>query len=337
VMISDWPGDIGPGRIIARQGGAGTPSSDAFTKAISGSAAGALSDTPLNITTYVYSAASNAAQTMPVGTISVGIPVVAGSATTGIMCSSIAGGTATSGEGEQAAAQLFSVASTTLLQAIELEIKKNSFPTDLVYVDVSTSLGGASLTSSETIQASALTTSFPSSANLYRFLLSPPILITGGQNYYLRVFRTGSRDATNYACLGGNDGNPYASGEAYTLNNGSWTTHSGRDWSFRLLTSTPFADPPTATSVIRGMKIGMIAERGNGSSTQISIRRRIDATNNDVNIGALTTSDAYYQVVWAGSLTLQQINSAEIGVVRPASTAQETRIKDMWLMFDYSN
>lgn len=70
VVLAFGAGPIGDMHVLARQGTAGTPTFNAFTKTGGATAAAVLSDTPYNSSTNISSSTSSAAQTMPLASFS---------------------------------------------------------------------------------------------------------------------------------------------------------------------------------------------------------------------------------------------------------------------------
>lgn len=107
------------------------------------------------------------------------------------------GGTATSGETQQALGQSFLTGSAYSLAAIDLKIIRVLSPTDNVYLElVSGSITGTVEGTSDDVVGSSLPTSVGTRKT--RFTFSTPVSLSSGVRYYVRFLRDGARDTTNY-------------------------------------------------------------------------------------------------------------------------------------------
>lgn len=139
----------------------------------------------------------------------------------------------------QSQAQSF-VANSSSIKGIALRIARVLSPTDNILIDITSTLGGSSLGTSQKVVGSTLTTG----NNWREFIFVTPITVTIGNTYYIQVTRDGARDTTNYYQwdLHSDD---YANGQAYTNNSGTWdsTTFAAFDFRFSVNNPIVFLEP----------------------------------------------------------------------------------------------
>lgn len=140
------------------------------------------------------------------------------------------GGSAAAGEGQQAQAQSF-VASQTSITSIQLKVAKLGTPTDNLILDLTSTLGGASL-GTVTVPVSSFNT-----GDVITFTFSSAVTVVSGNTYYIQITRSGSRDTTNFAAIYVKYlTNPYADGQSWSEGNAVWGNlyvwNATTDWYF---------------------------------------------------------------------------------------------------------
>jgi len=138
----------------------------------------------------------------------------------GTAVGSIAGGTATSGQNQQACAQEFTVAQAGNITGVKVGLKKSGFPIDTVNVDIVNDLTSSSPLASATIGGTSLTSSFAT----YTLTFSNSLPLTPGTTYYLRFTRTGGYDVTNVYSVEGHTGfiSVYPNSVPWSRDNNTW-------------------------------------------------------------------------------------------------------------------
>ena len=154
--------------------------------------------------------------------------------TTFATADTMSGGTAGSGELQQALGQSFTTTSTYNLDYVDLNLDKNSSPTDNVYIELhTTSPTGSLLGTSNSIVGSTLT----DAAAYVRFTFSPAISLTNATKYAIVLFRDGARDTSNTYNLNGDNVETYTGGGSFRRNNNVWTAEGGdpliKDFNFK--------------------------------------------------------------------------------------------------------
>jgi hypothetical protein len=140
---------------------------------------------------------------------------------------------------DEAWAQSFQASSSYSLGQVIFKLAKRNSPTDNIYVELCSSVGGTPLATSDNIDGSTLTTS----AAEITFTFPSPAALTSGTTYYLQLRRSGVADSTNEYYVSMNaSGNPYANGQAYTLtgNPASWTSQASTDLYFKTIQAIAF-------------------------------------------------------------------------------------------------
>ena len=129
----------------------------------------------------------------------------------------VQGGTASSGQTNQARGQSFKIRATSTITAVNLRLSKTGTPTDTLNIDITSSLGGSSLANAN-INISTLTTSFVTTTLTF----GTPVSLTGGSTYYLEFTRSGARDTSNYPNVEAEAIKVYADGDGQLRNNNTW-------------------------------------------------------------------------------------------------------------------
>src|SRR3989344_8110879 len=136
-----------------------------------------------------------------------------------------------SGTWEAQAGQITTDAGNFSLDSIDVGLKKTASPSDNLYVDIASSISGAALGTSDSVAASTVTTG----GGYINFPFSTPVSLTGSTTYYVRVFRDGARDTTNFCATSGDASRP--SSKHYKKDSGSWGSATNGVDSIRLHTT----------------------------------------------------------------------------------------------------
>lgn len=150
------------------------------------------------------------------------------------------GGTGTS----EAQAQNVDVAAGQggLLSSIKLYLEKTNSPTDNIYIKITTSIGGTAITNgtSDDVAASGVT----SGGGWVTFPFSTYPTLSASTEYFIELYRDGSRDDINYVYWYGNDNNEASGVGAYTKISGAWSSEASTlDYEMRIIC----ADTPDIT------------------------------------------------------------------------------------------
>lgn len=116
------------------------------------------------------------------------------------------------------------------LHSVSFLLYKSNSPTDNVYCDVASSINGSALATTDSISGSSIGTSVSTQLT---FVFSSPPTLSGNTTYYVRIYRSGSVDGTNYYSVRSHSSAPYANGDALTNNAGTWGTYSSYDLWFQ--------------------------------------------------------------------------------------------------------
>ncbi len=156
--------------------------------------------------------------------------------TAGISGVVLQGGTAGIGEVSQQIGQSFTSGGAGYnLKDIQIKISKGGSPTDNVYIELASSIGGAALATSNSIAMSSLT----GTPTLTTFTFSTYPSISSSTVYYFRIIRDGARDITNYLVVSRTLTSTYAGGDKYTKSNNSWGVDATEDCDF-IITGTNY-------------------------------------------------------------------------------------------------
>lgn len=130
----------------------------------------------------------------------------------------------------QARGQSFLTSSAFSAKFITLKMRRNNAPTDNYYVElVSGSIDGTVIGTSEVIAASSVSTSLEE----ITFIFSTPVSLSAATTYYIRVFRSGARDTSNYLFVNTDNPGAYSDGTHYSNSSGTWSS-VGEDMWFRI-------------------------------------------------------------------------------------------------------
>jgi hypothetical protein len=111
---------------------------------------------------------------------------------------------------------------------------------------ITSSIGGAILATSEDVGAAGI----PGGIGWIwiRFHFMGGVSLSASTTYYLELYRTGSRDDSNYVKWREiNSGNLYADGMRYYKSSGVWDSTAGMDFTFRIKTALTM--PATAKEI----------------------------------------------------------------------------------------
>lgn len=147
----------------------------------------------------------------------------------------IRGGTAGSGQVQQAVAQEFILTTGATITGVKLNLFKSGSPTDTLNVDLVSTLGGSSLANG-TITGADITTS----AAWYTITFGTPYVISASTTYYIQLSRTpDTLDATNYFRWSGAELS--AAGQfPWIRDNNSWSEFSSSGGTAFQLTGSGF-------------------------------------------------------------------------------------------------
>jgi|GEM_PF-3992906 len=329
---SQYPG---AGRVIARQAGGGTATYNCAVTAYTPYVA----QTPLSST---YSYTTNCS-TDP-GRQSFKINPFSSSTNTSasILLSSITATTAFStllygGSGStEAIGQSFTPTTNMSLAAIDFAGTVYGTLSDTTYAEITTgSISGATIaTSSNHTFAPDLAMSTGLAFMRYNF--PTPVALTSGTKYYVRLFRTGSRDTTNRVNYNGAAApDMYTSGEYYEKNSGTWTQPASYDLDFRVVASS--TGTVASSSAVNACKAMMMAKRGSGSTRTFKILKYLNATLTTPVTMALTTTDTFYSETSFWQVAANSyLDTMELGIEKSGGTAgQDGTIEDLWVVCDY--
>lgn len=337
-MVGNAVATLGDGRCGAYQGSIDneTPTYDQWTKtAGAGPIESAWSAVPAHIAGAVSPATGDPlAQTMNtqnVDPVSAGATLFSQNAGTEITDVSIFGGTAGSGETGQARGQGFTPSTTITVDVVAATVGWASTPTDSVLVEiVSGSIDGTVLASSTTHMDRCHQDNNSPDDGLWP--LNVPVTLTGSTEYFLRVSRTGARDATNYVDWT-RETSSTITGSRYVRSNNTWSSVDSTDHRFYLRGN---GGAIASDATINACKVGVVALRSSGGGRTHEIRRRFDTTDTDTAV-TLTTTAAYYGTA-IFTTTYANLNLAQIGGEKSGGAAgQSMTIYDAWLMCDYLN
>jgi hypothetical protein len=158
---------------------------------------------------------------------------------TGTSTASILGGTGT----DEEQGQSFELSAAETIYAIEVYADKIGSPTDNILCRLTSSIGGTVLGTSEALDMSDLS----SSDHWLRFHFLDGVSLSASTTYYLEIYRSGSRDASNYLNIYYNASGVYADGQRYEKNSGSWAAQTGEDIQFKIKSAM---DLPTSADEI---------------------------------------------------------------------------------------
>jgi hypothetical protein len=130
----------------------------------------------------------------------------------------------------EALGQSFTTVGSVSPDTIFLRLQKVNSPTDNLYVEiVSTSITGTVLATSDDIAASSVSTTM----GWVSFTFPIPASLSASTQYYLRLWRTGSRDTTNLVRWKNSTDSSYSLGARYSLDSGTWSSaHATNDFAF---------------------------------------------------------------------------------------------------------
>jgi hypothetical protein len=182
--------------------------------------------------------------------------------------SSIFGGTAGSGENDQAQAQSF-IAASNQIRAVIIPLTKIGTPTDDITVSIASTVGGSAIASTS-LSLDSLT----SGIQLFEF--STPVSVTPTDTYFIRIERSGARDTSNYVNWPYTNENAYPDGAYSSRSNTTWTEDTGRDYQFIVINGGVESD-------IEVTGIGAVFSVSNNTSFQFFNDMNVSVTNNSAS------------------------------------------------------
>jgi hypothetical protein len=243
------------------------------------------------------------------------------------------GGTAGSGETSQALGQGFTPSTTITVDTVWIYTEWQGTPTDSVTVEiVSGSIDGTVIATGTThANRVAYDTGGNNGVDDGLWILTAPVTLTGGVEYFLRASRTGARDTSNYFQWSRSSVSDIT-GSRYVRDNNVWSAVDAADLNFYLHSSGGTA---LSTATFGASKICMFALRSSGSARTHELRRRVDTTDTDTAF-TLTTATAYYQT-GPLSLSYTDLNALQIGGEKSGGAGgRSMEIRDMWVQVHYT-
>lgn len=245
------------------------------------------------------------------------------------------GGTAGSGETNQAWGQSFTPSSSVIVGAIGLGIidPSSDYPTDFLYIElVSGSIDGTVIGTSSSVHQHRIQhgggASVPATAWYAPFTTA--VSLSASTQYFFRVFRTGARDTTNDYTLRRASSDILSGQSSYVRDNNTWISSSANDLTFILYGDGGIINP---TDTINQAKVGVAAFRSSGSGRTHEIRRRLNTTDTDTAV-TLTATEAYYQTALFTGIDL---NLAQIGGEKSGGAGgRSMSINEAWIMIHYT-
>lgn len=150
-----------------------------------------------------------------------------------------------SGSNEEQA-QSFQLVLEWTVSTLELFLSKIGSPTDNLFVDIVSTLGGSVIATSNTVSAAGLS----STAAWIAFTFSSPPSLSAGTTYYIVLRRSGARDLSNQALWEAKASNPYAAGSHFIKASGAWGSAQTDDLTFRI--------PAIVNPTVQGVSVGKI-------------------------------------------------------------------------------
>ena len=141
-----------------------------------------------------------------------------------------AGNNVYGGAGTEAAQgqSLTNGASSLTPSNVVLYIYKTGTPTDNFYIEItSTNPSGSVLATSDLISATTITATTGATAQATTFTFASPPTISASATFGVRIWRTGSRDTSNYISIAAQAANVYAGGSTWSYNGITTTWAAG--------------------------------------------------------------------------------------------------------------
>lgn len=149
------------------------------------------------------------------------------------------GGTAGSGEINQAIGQSFTAPISHSSSGVQLYIQRVGSPTDNLLVELLTgSIDGGTVVASVTVAANEI------GLNPYwkEFIWTTAVNLTASTTYFIRVTRSGARNTSNYVRVLRSTNSSFAGGGSFFSQDTLWDgPHTTDDLNFRMLGSVPVA------------------------------------------------------------------------------------------------
>jgi len=194
----------------------------------------------------------------------------------------------------EAAAQSF-VAISTKLSSMQIYLVRSGTPGDDITINITASLGGASL-------GSATVVAPPTAYTTVTF--TDPVALTSGNTYYAEVTRTGSRNTSNF--IFGQITSPayeFPLGDVYYRSSGVWTNYSSSSGDWR--SSFTFTGIQTLTmsnlAISVSDSISMIEDMDLGN---LSINKS-ESISISENVSTVQTTDPNTSIQISDSITIE--------------------------------
>lgn len=241
--------------------------------------------------------------------------------------------------------QSFVAGNSYPLANIQLTITKVGSPTDNIYAEVlSGAINGTLLGTSANVDGSTLPTT--STANTPTFDFSAAgVTLTAGTAYYVRVWRSGANDSTNYYQGWASNTAAYTSGSSYYLDGtGAWQQRTTSDLVF-----TVTAGPIPLTLVEAQYLLLNTADTGTGLQNSLTLydaaewsgaattfkhaidsdnasnaAKLVDITNATTDVTSSTVTGANQQT--SGALTFISGNQLDVNVTNSTGAVAASRI-----------
>lgn len=160
--------------------------------------------------------------------------------------------------------QGFQISQQSFIAYIAVYMAKVAAPTDNLTCVVETNSAGipsgtvVTNGTSATVAGTTLQTRF----RFVVFTFSPPMPLLEATTYHLTLRRSGAADATNYYCVGEDDGNNYANGALSTRNATVWAAVTGSDLLFAISEQSDFVNVARSLFSYQGQNVDQLFLRG---------------------------------------------------------------------------
>ena len=241
-----------------------------------------------------------------------------------------AGNNVYGGAGTEAAQgqSLTNGASSLTPSNVVLYIYKTGTPTDNFYIEItSTNPSGSVLATSDLISATTITATTGATAQATTFTFASPPTISASATFGVRIWRTGSRDTSNYISIAAQAANVYAGGSTWSYNGITTTWAAGSvdakvivNSSITLATDAYYffgRDGTTATT--------LQAYKASDPSSDGAIYTIASGITIGFSWGADTFSVRYYQTFTTGSST-STIKTVTLGLGKTGSPTDNLQV-----------
>lgn len=138
----------------------------------------------------------------------------------------------------EALGQSFTTIGAISVDKIAFGLRRLQNPTDNLYIEIAETIDGATISNgtSDDVDISAVGISV---AEWVEFSFPTPPSLDATTEYFIRVFRDGSRDVSNCMTIYGSGSSLYADGKRYLKESGSWDSGSATiDYGFKVYSTT---------------------------------------------------------------------------------------------------